>query len=597
MNIEDKISRNIVTAVQEYFQIDMQAHEIQFQETRKEFEGDLTYTVFPLVKLAKKSPEQIAQLLGEFLKTNVEEISNFNIVKGFLNISLSQNYWNSQFSKMWEQKYGYTHKKSVENSPKIMIEYSSPNTNKPLHLGHIRNNLLGYSVAKIFEANGYDIIKTNLVNDRGIHICKSMVAWELFGKGETPSSSGIKGDHLVGKYYVAFDAAYKSEIAKLQAQGFTDDEAKHQAPIMQAARQMLVNWEAGDEKTLQLWNTMNSWVYEGFASTYNRLGVSFDTIQYESQTYLLGKQIVIDGLEKNIFYQKDDSSIWIDLTDEGLDHKLLLRPDGTSVYMTQDIGTAVQRFEQNPDLQELIYVVGNEQNYHFQVLTLILKKLGYKWYDKIFHLSYGMVELPEGKMKSREGTVVDADDLMEEMLRSSIEISNELGKLEELSEAESAEVHEIIAQGALKYFMLKVDPKKNMLFNPKESIDFNGNTGPFIQYTYTRIQSVIRKSKLQNIDYNSTNSVNIAPKEKELIIQILKFNTVCKEAAQDHSPAQIANYTFELVKMYNQFYHDYKILSETNENSKNFRLQLSELVGEVIKTAMGLLGIKVPSRM
>jgi arginyl-tRNA synthetase len=598
MNIDILITEKLIEAISNLYSTAIEPTSIQIQETRKEFEGDRTVVVFPYVKISKKSPEATAAEIGDYLQQHVSEVDSYNIVKGFLNLKISNSYWISVLHQALIEGENFGKKQITENSPTVMVEYSSPNTNKPLHLGHIRNNLLGYSIAKILDANGYKVIKANLINDRGIHICKSMVAWQLFGNGETPSSANMKGDHLVGKYYVLFDKQYKLEIKALQEQGKTEDEAKQDAPIMLAARDLLLKWEANEPKTIELWKTMNDWVYTGFKATYSRMGVSFDKMYYESQTYLLGKKIVQEGLTKGILYAKEDGSIWADLTPEGLDHKLLLRPDGTSVYITQDIGTAIERFREFGSMKELIYVVGNEQNYHFQVLSLILKKLGYDWSDRIYHMSYGMVELPEGKMKSREGTVVDADDLMEDMLQSSAAISIELGKLSGMTKEEAAQVHEIIAQGALKYFILKVEPRKTMLFNPEESIDFNGNTGPFIQYTHARICSILRKAADQKISIPTViPQITCNDKEIEVIKCLAKYSEVIELAGVEHAPSQIANYIYELVKLYNQFYHDCTILNEPEESIKIFRLALSEKVASLISSSMGLLGITVPERM
>lgn len=597
MTIENILISKTVEAVKALYSTEIAPEIIQLQATRKEFDGDKTIVVFPFVKASKKNPELTANELGAYLLENVEAVTAFNVIKGFLNLSISQDYWTSVLnSALADRQFGFV--PVTPQSKTLMVEYSSPNTNKPLHLGHIRNNLLGFSIAQILSANGYNVLKVNLVNDRGIHICKSMLAWQKFGNGETPASSGKKGDHLVGEYYVRFDIEYKAQIQALMAEGKSEDEAKNLAPIMEEAREMLRQWEAGDSATVELWKTMNGWVYEGFDKTYKRMGVAFDKIYYESETYLLGKRIVQEGLAKGVLFQKEDGSIWADLIPDGLDQKLLLRPDGTSVYMTQDIGTAVERFEQYGDMQELIYVVGNEQNYHFQVLSLILSKLGYSWADKIYHMSYGMVELPEGKMKSREGKVVDADDLMEDMAQTAAEISRELGKLDGYAEAEAQAVYETIAMGALKYFILKVDPTKKMLFNPKESIDFNGNTGPFIQYTYARINSL--RTKAADAGIAIPTKIGACPmNEKELeIIKILsRYPETILEAGKEHSPGVIANYVYELVKEYNQFYHDYSIMKEENAEIQAFRLALSGAVAGVIKSGMGLLGITVPERM
>lgn len=569
--------------------------ELSLQKTRKEYVGDLTLVVFPLLKMSRKKPADTAEEIGKKLMEICPLVAECNAVNGFLNIKLSNAAWLSELAEIdAAENFGFT--VVSENSPLIMVEYSSPNTNKPLHLGHIRNNLLGYSLAKILEANGNKVVKTNIVNDRGIHICKSMVAWKRFAGGATPQSTGIKGDHLVGDYYVAFDKEYKKEIAALVAEGKSEEEAKEAAPIMQEAREMLRLWEAGDAATRELWATMNQWVYDGFDETYKRLGVSFDKIYYESQTYLVGKQKVLEGLEKGLFFKKDDGSVWADFTKEGLDEKLLLRADGTSVYMTQDIGTATLRFS-DYKIDKMIYVVGNEQNYHFQVLSLLLDRLGFKWGKDLVHFSYGMVELPEGKMKSREGTVVDADDLMDKMIETAKDSSSE--KLASYEPDEAAEISRIVGLGALKYFILKVDATKNMTFNPKESIDFNGNTGPFIQYAYARIQSVLRKAaetglaKPEKLD----RSISLTTKEEGLIQMIADFENVVRQAGTDYNPAAIANYAYDLVKEYNQFYHDYSILREQNAGLRDFRLMLSANIGKIISLAMGLLGIEVPERM
>ncbi|WP_421920169.1 arginine--tRNA ligase [Marinifilum sp.] len=597
MSIESIIKDKVVGAVSSCYGQDIEEKTVQIQKTRREFEGDLTVVVFPFLRFSKKSPEETANDLGQFLTENIQAVSTFNVVKGFLNLVIDNSHWISVLNESVKtENYGFTPLK--EGAKKVMIEYSSPNTNKPLHLGHIRNNLLGYSVAQILKANGYEVIKVNLVNDRGIHICKSMLAWMRFGEGETPESTGIKGDHLVGKYYVKFDQEYKKEIEALIADGMDADEAKKQAPLLLEAQEMLRNWEAGDEETVALWRKMNDWVLAGFDITYKKMGVDFDKVYFESDTYKQGKAIVEKGLADGVLYQKDTGSVWANLEADGLDHKLLLRDDGTSVYMTQDIGTAFERFDEF-NIDEHIYVVGNEQNYHFQVLSLILGKLGYQWHDKIQHLSYGMVELPEGKMKSREGTVVDADDLMQEMINTARETSKELGKLEGYSEEEAEDVFEKVAMGALKYFILKVDPKKNMMFNPKESIDFNGNTGPFIQYTYARIQSVVRKAVDAGFEIPeaASSNLNISEKESFLIQMLANYPTVIKDAGKETSPAQISNYVYDLVKEYNQFYHDHPIAKEENTDLRAFRLVLSKQIGEIIKSGMSLLGIGVPERM
>ena len=597
MNLESILSEGVIQAVSELYGQTISPDIIQFQKTKKEFEGDITLVVFPFVKLARKSPEQTGEEIGAFLKSRFESIDKYNIIKGFVNFSISPAYWLGELDEMYRQpKFGTIEAKA--DADLMMIEYSSPNTNKPLHLGHIRNNLLGYSIAEIQKANGWQVVKTNIVNDRGIHICKSMLAWKLFGNGETPESTGMKGDHLVGKYYVEFDKAYKAEIKMLMDNGKSEEEAKKEAPLIIQAQEMLLKWEQGDEEIRSLWEMMNSWVYAGFDETYRKLGVDFDKIYYESETYTEGKSKVEEGLEKGVFYRRDDGSVWADLTGDGLDEKLLLRSDGTSVYMTQDIGTAKLRFDDYP-IHKMVYVVGNEQNYHFQVLSILLDKLGFDWGKGLVHFSYGMVELPEGKMKSREGTVVDADDLVEEMVNTARETSQELGKLDGVSDEEAANIARMVGLGALKYFILKVDPKKNMTFNPKESIDFNGNTGPFIQYTHARIKSVLRKAADQGIDFSQPLNVEtvISEKEKYLIQLLTEFPATVKQAGDEFSPALIANYIYELVKEFNQFYHDYSILKEENPDLRNFRLALSETIGKVIKTGMGLLGIEVPERM
>ena len=596
MNIETTLVQSVVEAIKSLYGTEFSAEKIQLQKTRKEFEGDYTVVVFPFLALSKKRPEETAQEIGEFLKNNVSAISSFNVVKGFLNLAISPNYWVDLLNEIDNnEKWGIA--PVTEDSPLVMVEYSSPNTNKPLHLGHIRNNLLGYALSNIIEANGNKVVKTNIVNDRGIHICKSMLAWQKWGEGETPASSGKKGDHLIGDYYVAFDKHYKAELNELMEKGMSKEEAEAASPLMAEAREMLVKWEAGDKEVRALWEKMNNWVYEGFDETYKRLGVDFDKIYYESDTYLVGKETVLGGLEKGIFYRREDESVWADLTNDGLDEKLLLRSDGTSVYMTQDIGTAQLRFRDYP-IDKMVYVVGNEQNYHFQVLSLLLDKLGFSWGKGLVHFSYGMVELPEGKMKSREGTVVDADDLMDEMINTARETSEELGnKLNDLTEEEKANINRIIGLGALKYFMLKVDARKNMLFNPKESIDFNGNTGPFIQYTYARTRSIERKAAEAGVDTNIAKPENISEKECAIIRMLNDFPAIVKQAGTDYSPSGIANYAYELAKEYNQFYHDFSILKEENEATKAFRILLTHNVGKVIKLAMGLLGIEVPERM
>ena len=596
MNIETTLVQSVVEAIKSLYGADFSAEKIQLQKTRKEFEGDYTVVVFPFLALSKKKPEDTAQEIGEYLKSNITAISSFNVVKGFLNVAISPSYWVDLLNEINnDEKWGIV--PVTENSPLVMVEYSSPNTNKPLHLGHIRNNLLGYALSNIIEANGNKVVKTNIVNDRGIHICKSMLAWLKWGEGETPASSGKKGDHLIGDYYVAFDKHYKAELTELMEKGMSKEEAEAASPLMAEAREMLVKWEAGDKEVRALWEKMNNWVYEGFDETYKRLGVDFDKIYYESDTYLVGKETVLGGLENNIFYRRDDESVWADLTNDGLDEKLLLRSDGTSVYMTQDIGTAQLRFRDYP-IDKMVYVVGNEQNYHFQVLSLLLDKLGFSWGKGLVHFSYGMVELPEGKMKSREGTVVDADDLMDEMINTARETSEELGnKLNDLSEEEKANINRIIGLGALKYFMLKVDARKNMLFNPKESIDFNGNTGPFIQYTYARTRSIERKAAEAGVSTDAAKPGSISEKECAIIRMLNDFPAVVKQAGTDYSPSGIANYAYELAKEYNQFYHDFSILKEENEATKAFRILLTHNVGKVIKCAMSLLGIEVPERM
>jgi len=567
---------------------------ISFQKTRKEFEGDFTLVTFPYTKETKKSPEQLGQELGEFLVKNNDQVSTFNVVKGFLNISLSNKFWLSYFRSVKDlATVGY--KKEKSSGRTIMLEYSSPNTNKPLHLGHVRNNLLGYSVSQVLKANGHEVIKANLVNDRGIHICKSMLAWQKFGNGETPAAIGLKGDFFVGKYYVAFDKAYKKQIEELIAQGKTKEEAEKNAPLIIEAQEMLRKWEAGDAEVVNLWKTMNAWVYEGFAATYKTLGVDFDKMYYESNTYLLGKEIIKEGLEKNVFYKKENGSVAIDLSAEGLDEKIVLRSDGTSVYITQDLGTAIERFKEFPQLSQLIYTVGNEQDYHFKVLFKILEKLGYAWAKECYHLSYGMVELPEGKMKSREGTVVDADELLAEMFDTATATTKELGKVDDFNEEEFKELNRSIGLGALKYFILKVDPKKKMLFDPKESIDFNGHTGPFIQYTHARIKSVLRKAAF-DFEKDEVN-IEMSAIEKELVKFIYDFDAVVEEAGSFFNPALVANYIYEVTKLYNRFYHDCPILKEEDNNIKIFRLQLSKLCAQAIANAMNLLGIVVPEKM
>ena len=605
MNIEQKLVTSVISGLKVLYGQDVPAAQVQLQKTKKEFEGHLTLVVFPFLRMSKKGPEQTAQEIGEYLQANEPSVSTFNVIKGFLNLTIASSAWIELLNGIHaDAQYGVV--SATDKSPLVMIEYSSPNTNKPLHLGHVRNNLLGNALANIIAANGNKVVKTNIVNDRGIHICKSMLAWLKYGNGETPETSGKKGDHLIGDYYVAFDKHYKAEVkelmAKFQGEGLSEEEAKAKAesesPLMKEAREMLVKWEANDPEVRALWKKMNDWVYVGFDETYRMMGVTFDKIYYESETYLEGKEKVMEGLEKGFFYRKEDGSVWADLTGEGLDHKLLLRADGTSVYMTQDIGTAKLRFADFP-IDKMIYVVGNEQNYHFQVLSILLDKLGFDWGKGLVHFSYGMVELPEGKMKSREGTVVDADDLMAEMINTAKETSGELGKLDGLTQEEADNIARIVGLGALKYFILKVDARKNMTFNPKESIDFNGNTGPFIQYTYARIQSVLRKAKEAGITVPAQLPLGIELSEKEegLIQMIADFATVVKQAGEDYSPSLIANYTYDLVKEYNQFYHDFSILREENEAVKIFRLALSENVAKVVRLGMGLLGIEVPDRM
>ena len=596
-NIEKNITESVKAALKNLYNAEIDEKDIQIQKTKKTFSGDFTVVVFPFLKASKKNPEQTGAEIGEYLKQNLNEITDYNVIKGFLNLTVSSAYWIDTLNNInHTESFGLT--APTETSPLVMIEYSSPNTNKPLHLGHIRNNLLGYSISKIMEANGNRVVKTNIVNDRGIHICKSMLAWQIWGNGETPESSGIKGDHLVGKYYVTFDKEYKAEIKELTANGMTEEEAKAKAPLMQKAQEMLLKWENGDEEVRAIWSMMNSWVYAGFDKTYKKLGVDFDKIYYESETYLDGKEKVEEGLAKGIFYKREDGSVWADLTADGLDEKLLLRSDGTSVYMTQDIGTAKLRYDDFP-INKMIYVVGNEQNYHFQVLSVLLDKLGFKWGKDLLHFSYGMVELPEGKMKSREGTVVDADDLIEEMVNTARETSQELGKLDNCSKEEAEDIARMVGLGALKYFILKVDPHKNMTFNPKESIDFNGNTGQFIQYTHARIKSVLRKAGEQGITIPEkiTTEIDLNEKETSLIQQIAGFPEALKQAAAEYSPSIIANYTYDLAKEYNQFYHDFSILKEENADVKTMRLCLSKNIAKIIKTAMGLLGIEAPERM
>jgi arginyl-tRNA synthetase len=592
MTVSKILLPQIQKAIQDLF--DITTDKVEFQMTRKEFEGDITMVIFPLLKLIKGNPIELGTKIGNYLVENVKEVERFNIVSGFLNIVISDSYYINFFKEIRnDQRFGFVSPNANEKA--IMVEYSSPNTNKPLHLGHVRNNLLGYSVAEIIKASGKKVYKTQIINDRGIHICKSMLAWQKFGNGQTPVNSGLKGDKLVGNFYVKFDQEYKKQIAELLTQGKSEEEAKKQAPIILEAQQMLLDWEAGKPEVIELWQTMNQWVYDGFAQTYKNLGVDFDSYYYESNTYLLGKEVVQFGLEKGIFEKDSDGSVWIDLTPDGLDRKIVLRSDGTAVYMTQDIGTAIQRVKDFPDVGGMVYTVGNEQDYHFKVLFLILKKLGFDWAESLYHLSYGMVELPSGKMKSREGTVVDADDLMEEMTETAEKISTDLGKLEDYSNEEKAKLYKIIGLGALKYYILKVDPKKQILFNPEESVDFAGNTGPFIQYTFARIQSILRKA-----DFDVTfdiDSLNLHQKEKDLLKQIALFPEVIQSAASNHSPALVANYTYELVKEYNSFYQSVSILGEEDLTKKVFRVQLSKKVSDTIKSGFKLLGIEVPERM
>lgn len=590
MNLQQILTTKIQEAVQSLF--DTTIERVEFQATRRDFEGDITFVIFPLVKVIKGNPIEIGNKIGEYLVENTSEVVRFNVVSGFLNIVISDKYYLDFFNQIKNnENFGSV----TQGEEAVMVEYASPNTNKPLHLGHVRNVLLGYSVAQILKASGKKVYKTQVINDRGIHICKSMLAWKKFGNGETPESTGLKGDKLVGNYYVAFDKEYKNQINELVAQGKSEDEAKKQAPIMLEAQQMLLDWEAGKPEVLELWKMMNSWVYDGFDVTYKNIGVDFDKNYYESDTYLLGKDLVEEGLSKGVFYRKEDGSVWIDLTDEGLDEKLVLRSDGTSVYITQDIGTAIQRVKDFPDVNGMVYTVGNEQDYHFKVLFLILKKLGYSWAENLYHLSYGMVDLPSGKMKSREGTVVDADDLISDMETTAREISEELGKLDGYSDQDKAKLYKIIGLGALKYYILKVDPKKRILFNPQESVDFAGNTGPFIQYTYARIQSILRKA---DFDFSQpVSQTALGEKEKELIKQIALFPEVIQNAAATYSPALIANYVYDLVKEYNSFYQSVPILAAENQVDKIFRVQLSKKVGDTIKSGFSLLGIDVPERM
>ncbi len=592
MNIQTLIESKVKEGFLSLFEMHLPS--VEFQATRKDFEGDITVVIFPMLRYKKGNPAQIGDLLGNYLTENIIEITSFNVVKGFLNLVISDQVYLQSFKTIHKQKnYGLT----SESSDVVMVEYSSPNTNKPLHLGHVRNNLLGYSVAEILKASGKKVYKTQIINDRGIHICKSMLAWKKFGNAATPSSTGLKGDKFVGNYYVKFDKEYKKEVSQLIAEGISETEAKKQAPILLEAQQMLLKWEANDPEIVKLWKTMNGWVYDGFDITYKNLGVNFDTLYYESNTYLLGKDSIKEGIEKGVFFTKEDGSVWCDLTDEGLDEKLVLRSDGTAVYMTQDIGTAIQRVKDFSDINGMVYTVGNEQDYHFKVLFLILKKLGYSWASHLYHLSYGMVDLPSGKMKSREGTVVDADDLMEEMTNTAKSISQELGKLEGYSEDEKSELYRIVGMGALKYFILKVDPKKRILFDPKASVDFQGNTGPFIQYTYARIQSILRKATFDFHQEVDLEDLILHPKEKELIKQLELFPEIIEQSAVNYSPAIIANYTYDLVKEFNSFYQNVSILGESVETKKIIRVQLAHKVANVIKSAFGLLGIQVPDRM
>ena len=592
MNIYSTLTKNISEALHHLYGV--QINDFEFQATRKEFSGDITLVVFPLLRHIKGNPVAIGESVGEFLVGKIDEVKGFNVVKGFLNIELSDSYFLSFLnSALNDTQYGFVN----ASGKAVMVEYSSPNTNKPLHLGHIRNNLLGYSIAEILKASGKKVYKTQIINDRGIHICKSMLAWKLFGDGETPESSGIKGDKLVGNYYVKFDQEYKRQIKQLVEKGSTEEEAKKDAPLMIQAQKMLLDWESGDKEVVKLWETMNSWVYAGFDVTYNSLGVNFDALYYESNTYLLGKAFIEEGLSSGVFHNKQDGSVWCDLTDEGLDEKIVLRSDGSSVYMTQDIGTAIQRIKDYSDVGGMVYTVGNEQDYHFKVLFLILQKLGFDWANNLFHLSYGMVDLPSGKMKSREGTVVDADDLIEEMTQTAASISQELGKLDGYSDEEKIKTYNTIGLGALKYFILKVDPKKRILFDPKESVDFQGNTGPFIQYTYARIRAIIRKSDISITDLQFQNDIILHEKEKEILNLLSQYPETIQSAAKNYSPALIANYTYDLVKSFNSFYQNVSIFGANSEHEKKFRVLLSFKVGEVIKSSFQLLGIKVPERM
>ena len=589
MNLQNTLSEKVKQAISQLYNASLES--VEFQSTRKEFEGDITVVVFPMLRVVKGNPVQIGEAIGEYLVANVDVVIRFNVVKGFLNLVFSDTYFVDFFNSVSDfSNFG----KQTGTNETYMVEYSSPNTNKPLHLGHVRNILLGYSVAEILKASGKKAYKTQIINDRGIHICKSMLAWEKLGNGETPEISGLKGDKLVGNYYVKFDQEYKKEVLQLMAEGLTESEAKIKAPSLVKAQEMLLKWEAGNKDVVSLWKMMNDWVYDGFNKTYQSIGVDFDTLYYESNTYLLGKEVIKEGLQKEVFFQKKDGSIWCDLTEDGLDEKIVQRSDGTAVYMTQDIGTAIQRVKDYQDITGMIYTVGNEQDYHFKVLFLILKKLGYQWADHLYHLSYGMVDLPSGKMKSREGTVVDADDLISDMAKTAKKISEELGKIDDFTEKEKEHLYHTIGLGALKYYILKVDPKKRILFNPEESVDFQGNTGPFIQYTYARIQSILRKGELS---VKSSNLEVLHPKEKELIKQLQLFPETIQQAAAQYSPALIANYTYELVKSFNSFYQNVSILGADFEEEKSFRIKLSRAVSDVIKTAFGLLGIDVPERM
>ena len=595
MNIEENISKAVVGAVKSLYGIEVAENGIQLQKTKSDFEGDITLVVFPFTKTARKQPEVIGNEIGQWLTENTDIVDKYNVIKGFLNLSISKDNWISTLNNIYnDNKYGI--KEETPESPLMMIEYSSPNTNKPLHLGHVRNNLLGYSISQIQKANGWKVVKTNIVNDRGIHICKSMLAWLKYGNGETPASTGMKGDHLIGKYYVEFDKHYKAELKELQAKGMSEDEAKANSSLMKEAQAMLLKWEQNDPEIRSLWQMMNEWVYAGFDETYKRLGVDFDKIYYESNTYLEGKEKVEEGLKKGIFYRREDGSVWADLTSDGLDEKLLLRSDGTSVYMTQDIGTAKLRYQDYP-IDKMVYVVGNEQNYHFQVLSLLLDKLGFKWGKELVHFSYGMVELPNGKMKSREGTVVDADDLMDGMIEEAAQTSAALGKLENCTKEEIDNINRMVGLGALKYFILKVDPRKNMTFNPEESIDFNGNTGPFIQYTCARIKSILRKASEQGIDIKEVKGITLQEKEVSLIQNLTSYPSIVEQAGKDFSPALIANYVYDLVKEYNQFYQTSPILKEENAETMNMRLMLSACTVKVIESGMSLLGIEMPEKM